>query len=475
MVGVVEIIAGLIVALRPRLGSYIVARWLLGIIFNLLTYSGFYDIALRDFGLFLASLALARLDLRPESKTTIGGAIEYDRQVVSSEGPTAVSRSHLSGRKRETMDALLELRKQGQSIWLDYIRRDLIVNGGLKHLIDCEGVTGITSNPAIFERAIDGSADYDNAIRELLTAHPELGGTELYDRFSIEDVQMSADMLTPIYERTGGADGYVSLEPPPQSTRDARETIREARRIWSTVNRPNLMIKVVATKEGVKAVEALIAEGINVNITLMFSLRHYEAVAGAYLRGVTRCPEPANVASVASFFVSRVDAEVDRELEQDHSQGALTLRGKIAIANAKMVYRRFREIFYGDAFAPFRQKRVRVQRPLWASTGTKNPEYSDVMYVEELIGSDTVNTMPPATLDAFRNHGNVRGNTVLEGISSAEEMLNRLSAQGIDLDAVAEKLQEEGAAAFASAYDRVVIALEKKRRSAFAATASRHI
>ncbi|MGH9738809.1 MAG: transaldolase [Candidatus Acidiferrales bacterium] len=371
------------------------------------------------------------------------------------------------------MDVLLELRRQGQSIWLDYIRRDLIVSGGLKRLIDSDGITGITSNPTIFERAIDESTDYDDAIRGILTAHPELHGKEVYDRLSIEDVQMSADLLRPIYERTGGSDGYVSLEPPPQSTRDARETIREARRLWSLIGRPNLMIKVVATKEGIQAVEALIAEGINVNITLMFSLRHYEAVAGAYIRGVTRCHEPSKVASVASFFVSRVDAEVDRKLEQNHSQEALALRGKIAIANAKVVYRRFREIFYGDGFAGLRQKRVRVQRPLWASTGTKNPGYSDVMYVEELIGSDTVNTIPPATLEAFRNHGKVKGSTVLEAISSAEDMLNRLSAEGIDLDAVAERLQEEGAAAFASAYDRVVTALDKKRHSAAAAVSSR--
>lgn len=371
------------------------------------------------------------------------------------------------------MDALLELKKQGQSIWLDYIRRDLIVSGGLKRLMDSDGVTGITSNPTIFERAIDESTVYDDAIRGILAAHPEFHGMEVYDRLSIEDVQMSADLLTPVYERTGGADGYVSLEPPPQSTRDARETIQEARRLWRAINRPNVMIKVVATKEGVKAVEALIAEGINVNITLMFSLRHYEAVVGAYIRGVTRCHEPSHVASVASFFVSRVDAEVDRKLEQSRSQEALALRGKIAIANAKVVYRRFREIFYGETFASLRQKNVRVQRPLWASTGTKNPEYSDVMYVEELIGPDTVNTIPPATLAAFGDHGKVRGSTVLEGISGAEEKLNRLSAQGIDLDAVAGKLQKEGAAAFASAYDRVVTALQKKCRSAVAAVSSR--
>ena len=371
------------------------------------------------------------------------------------------------------MDTLLELKKQRQSIWLDYIRRDLIANGGLKRLIDFDGVSGITSNPAIFERAIDESTVYDDATRALQAAHPNLHGTEVYDRLSIEDVQMSADLLMPIYERTAGADGYVSLEPPPQSTRDSAETIREAHRLWRMISRPNLMIKVVATREGVKTVEELLAEGINVNITLMFSLRHYEAVAGAYIRGVNRCHEPSRLASVASFFVSRVDTVVDRKLEQAHNPQALALRGKIAIANAKLVYRRFRDIFYGDTFAPLRQKNIRVQRPLWASTGTKNPAYSDVLYVEELIGADTVNTMPPATLDAFRDHGKVRGSTVLEGISSAEEMLNQLSTEGIDLAAVAEKLQEDGAAAFASAYDRVVTAIEKKRRFVAGAASGR--
>jgi transaldolase len=239
--------------------------------------------------------------------------------------------------------------------------------------------------------------------------------------------------------------------------------VLEAQRIWRTVNRPNLMVKVVATKEGIRAVEELIAQGINVNITLMFSLSHYEAVATAYIRGLQRSREPAKIASVASFFVSRVDTQVDRALEVIGSPEALALLGKIAIANSRRVYRRFEEIFYGDDFSALRNQGARVQRPLWASTSTKNPSYRDVLYVEELIGPDTVNTLPPTTLKAFRDHGRVRGNTVQEDLSAAEDQLRALSGLGVDLNAIAEKLQTDGVASFAAAYDRVLAALEKKR------------
>jgi len=363
------------------------------------------------------------------------------------------------------MNPLLELQKQGQSIWLDYIRRNLIIGGGLKRLIENDGITGVTSNPAIFEKAIDDSTDYDDTLRSLLAVDPHLDAKALYDRLSLEDVRMTADILRPIYERTGGADGYVSLEPPPQSTRDVLGTIEEAHRLRKAVGRPNLMIKVVATQEGISAVEALIAEGINVNITLMFSLRHYEAVASAYIRGLRRCAEPSKVASVASFFVSRVDTQVDRKLGSKGSAEAVALRGKAAIANAKMTYSRFREIFYGDAFAALRQRGARVQRPLWASTGSKNPDYPDVLYIEELIGPDTVNTIPPATLDAFRDHGKVKGPTVLHRIPDAEDVLSHLAVLGIDLGVITENLQEDGVIAFASAYNRVVASLDRKRQS----------
>ena len=366
------------------------------------------------------------------------------------------------------MNPLLDLKKHGQSVWLDYIGRSLLTDGDFKRLIEEDGFRGVTSNPTIFEKAIGGSSDYDDALRLLLAATPDTDARTLYDAMAIEDVRMAADLLRPAYDRSDGGDGFVSLEPPPQLTRDTRSTIAEVRRLWQAVNRPNLMIKVVATPEGVRAVEALIAEGININITLMFSLDHYEAVANAYIRGLQQCREPARVASVASFFVSRVDTEIDRALDAIGTADALALRGTIAVANAKIVYRRFEEIFYGAHFADLKQRGARVQRPLWASTGVKNPNYRDVFYVEDLIGPDTVTTIPPATLDAFRNHGRVRGVTVAEGVDEARAALSRLAELGIDLQTIAEKLQLDGVAAFASGYDSVLAGLERKKQSILA-------
>lgn len=362
------------------------------------------------------------------------------------------------------MNSLLALREHGQSVWLDYIRRDLTTSGDLRVLVDRDGLRGITSNPTIFEKAIDGSTDYDAGIVESLARNPQATAKDLYDELAIDDVRHAADVLRPSYEESRGADGFVSIEPPPQLTRDTAATIAEARRLWRTVDRPNLMIKVVATREGVAAVEALIAEGINVNITLMFSLRHYEAVANAYMRGLEKSSQPERLASVASFFVSRVDTAVDRDLEQIGSNEALALRGRIAIANAKLAYSRFREIFHGDLFSAQRNRGARVQRPLWASTGTKNPQYRDVRYVEELVGPDTVNTMPLVTLEAFRDHGRVRGDTAMEDVVDARKALDTIARLGIDFDSVAEKLQIDGISAFARDYDRVLGALDKKRQ-----------
>jgi transaldolase len=375
------------------------------------------------------------------------------------------------GMKSVQANTVLELHGQGQSVWLDYIRRDLIASGGLNRLVAEDGLRGVTSNPSIFERAIDESTDYDEALRELLVANPNRGARVLYDELSIEDVRNAADILRPAYDESASADGFVSIEPPPQLTQDTARTIAEARRLWRAINRPNLMIKVVATSEGIAAVEALISEGINVNITLMFSLRHYEAVANAYLRGLERCREPGKVGSVASFFVSRVDTEADRALEAIGTADALALRGKVAIANAKMAYRRFREIFHGEPFRTLRRRGAHVQRPLWASTSTKNPNYRDVMYIEELIGPDTVNTIPPVTLDAFRDHGHVRGATVAEGWTEASDVLSRLTRLTIDLGAITERLQTEGIATFATAYDRVLAAVDKKRYALLAEVA----
>lgn len=357
---------------------------------------------------------------------------------------------------------LRQLRRQRQSIWLDYIRRSLITSGDLKRLIDEDGLTGVTSNPSIFEKAIGASTDYDEALGQVSAGHVSPDARALYDQLVIEDVRMAADVLRPTHEETAGTDGFVSIEPPPQITTDTAATVAEGRRLWAAVNRPNLMIKVVATPAGISAVEQLIGEGINVNITLMFSQQHYEAVAQAYLRGAARAPEPSRIASVASFFVSRIDTSVDCALAANRSSEAMTLRGKIAIANAKLAYRRFSELFHENAFRHLEQRGIHPQRVLWASTGTKNPEYRDVLYVEELIGPETVNTLPPKTLEAFRQHGNVRGATVLEGVEEAEDQLRRLAELGINLDEIAERLQIEGIAAFATAYDHAVAALEKK-------------
>jgi transaldolase len=362
------------------------------------------------------------------------------------------------------MNALWELQNQEQSIWLDFIGRDFVCGGELKRLVEQDGLSGVTSNPAIFEKAIDGGGQYDQVLRESFARNPSADARTIYDEIAIEDVRNAADVLRPTHEESGGADGFVSIEPPPQLTADTKGTVQEGVRLHRIVNRPNLMIKVAATSDGVAAVEALIAEGININITLIFSLQHYEAVAHAYIRGLDRCQSPQSVASVASFFVSRVDTQVDRALAAIGSPEAMALRGRIAIANAKTMYRRFREIFRGDEFAALLRHGARVQRPLWASTGTKNPAYSDVLYVEELIGPETVNTMPPNTLAAFRDHGRVRGDTVLENLAEAENQLRALSSLGIDLTTITNELQLDGVASFALAYDRVVDAIGKKRR-----------
>jgi transaldolase len=363
---------------------------------------------------------------------------------------------------QEKTNPLADLRKQGQSIWLDYIDRRLVTGDGLKRLISEDGLTGVTSNPSIFERAIDGSGDYDESLRQVLDGHADAEPRVIYDMLAIEDVRAAANLLLPVYEESGAADGFVSLEPPPQLTKDTASNVAEARRLWHAVNFPNLMIKVVATREGIPAIEQLIAEGINVNITLIFSQRQYEAVAQAYLRGLARCHQPSRIASVASFFVSRIDTVVDRALEANGSEEALSLRGKIAIANAKVAYRRFREIFQGEAFATLRQRGAHVQRVLWASTGVKNPRYRNVLYVEDLIGPDTINTIPPDTLESFRQHGKVQGATVVDNIEEADEQLRSLWTLGINLDEIAEQLQLDGIALFGAAYDKVLAALDKK-------------
>src|SRR5690348_6390824 len=360
------------------------------------------------------------------------------------------------------MNPLKQLQEYGQSVWLDYIRRDLLTGGGLKRLRDEDGLRGVTSNPTIFDKAIAGSADYDESLRSLLAKDPHASAENMFDHLEIEDIQMAADILRPVYDETGGADGFVSMEVPASMAHDTAATVSEGKRLWGAVVRPNVMIKVPATPEGVPAIEALIAEGINVNITLMFSLGHYEAVAAAYLRGLRRNQNPAKVASVASFFVSRVDTMVDAALEKIGTPEALALRGKIAIANSKRVYRRFKEIFLGTPFSEFKNRGARLQRPLWASTSTKNPASRDVLYVEELIGPHTVNTLPPATLEAFRDHGQVRP-SLEESEQESEQQLAKLAQLGVDLTAVTEKLLVDGIAAFDKSMLQLLNTLREKR------------
>ena len=358
------------------------------------------------------------------------------------------------------MNRIQELAELGQSIWYDNIRRALLDDGGLAALVEA-GVTGVTSNPSIYEKAIAGSSDYDDALGEL--APTDMPVTELYETLALEDIQRAADILRPVYDRTRGVDGYVSLEVSPSLAHDTEATISEAVRLYAALDRANVLIKVPATPAGIPAVETLIGEGININVTLMFSLDHYDAVAGAYIAGLEKLAasgrDLSKAASVASFFVSRVDGLVDRALEE---VGNEELQGKIAIANAKAAYARFHEVFGGERWERLAAQGARVQRPLWASTSTKNPRYPDTLYVDGLIGPDTVNTVPPATVDAFLDHGTVTL-SLEAGLDEARDQLARLAELGIDLDAITEQLQEEGVLSFANAFDSLMEGIAAKR------------
>jgi transaldolase/glucose-6-phosphate isomerase len=377
---------------------------------------------------------------------------------------------------------LKELSKHGQSFWLDNIRRGLMTSGELQRLIDEDGLAGVTSNPTIFEKAISGSTDYDDELHELVDQGRDV--PEILRELTVRDIQMATDTFRPVYERTGRRDGYVSIEVSPKLARDSEHTIAEALRLREAVGRDNVMIKVPGTAEGMPAIEELTARGVNVNVTLLFSLENYRQAAEAYIRGLERLAAEGKpldrVASVASFFVSRVDTAVDRQLEErmraakDAKERAAleALLGRAAIANAKAAYATFKDIFAGDRFAALREKGARVQRPLWASTSTKNPNYSDVMYVEPLIGPDTVNTMPQQTLSAFRDHGTARA-TLEEGLDEARRTLDRLAAVGIDMDAVTDRLLAEGVDAFSASFDKLVELLRSKREGILASLAHR--
>jgi len=359
------------------------------------------------------------------------------------------------------MSKLHELSKLGQSIWYDYIRRAFLTSGDLQSLIDL-GLRGVTSNPAIFEKAIAGSSDYDDELKKLVARDMSTG--DIYEALAIGDISRAADLLRPVYDETKGCDGYVSLEVSPRLANDTAATVAEAKRLHAALNRPNLMIKVPATAAGIPAITELIGSGISVNVTLIFSLENYRDVAEAYIAGLGKLVatggDASTVASVASFFVSRVDTAVDRELAAKDNQD---LQGKIAIANAKVAYGMSGEIFAGARWQTLTRSGARVQRLLWASTGTKNPAYPDTMYVDQMIGADTVNTVPPATLNAFLDHG-VVAPTLAQGVDTAKEQLAQLSDLGIDLKAITGKLQEDGVAAFAKSFESLMASIEDKRK-----------
>ena len=358
------------------------------------------------------------------------------------------------------MSAIKDLNRLGQSIWLDFIRRSLIDSGELEALI-ARGVSGITSNPTLFEKAIAGSADYDEALREL--AEEGKTNEEIYLALALDDIRRAADLLRPVWDATRGSDGYASLEVNPKLACDTEGTIAEARMLFRALDRPNVMIKVPATPEGIPAVEALIGGGVNVNVTLIFSAAHYEAAARAYIAGleelVSRGGDPARVASVASFFVSRIDTVADRELE---ARGNRALQGKAAVACAKLCYGRFRAICAWKRWERLAAKGARVQRLLWGSTGTKNPRYPDTLYVDELIGPDTVNTLPLSTLQAFLDHG-TPAPTLRRGIREARRVLDGIEGLGIRMAEVADELQREGVLAFESSYDSLMGSIRSKR------------
>ena len=376
---------------------------------------------------------------------------------------------------RSSPSPLKRLHDGGQAVWLDFLARKFIVDGGLKRLIEQDGLTGVTSNPSIFEKAIGGSADYDSAMKAA-QRQGDCGVMALYERLAIEDIKHAADVLRPVYVATKRQDGYVSLEVSPYLAMDTEATIAEARRLWLAVGRDNLMVKVPATKAGLPVIRQLIGEGININITLLFSQHVYEEVVEAYLAGlehlIAQGGDVSTIASVASVFVSRIDAAVDKLIDQQVARTndtgkrqALTgLRGKVAIANAKLAYQRYKKLFAGERWEKLRVKGARVQRLLWASTSTKNENYSDVLYVEELIAPDTVNTIPPATMDAFRNHGNVRL-SLEENIEQARQVMTALEQGGISIEAVTAKLVEEGVQQFADSFDKLLGAVARKRAS----------
>jgi transaldolase len=369
------------------------------------------------------------------------------------------------------MNRIKALGQAGQSIWLDFMQRSLVTKGELQRLIDVDGIRGLTSNPTIFQKAVEGSHDYDDLFAKL---GPE-GKTvaQAYDVLTLRDIQDAARTFRSVWDATSHRDGYCSLEVSPKLANDTKGSIEEARRLWKALGAPNVMIKIPGTPEGVPAIEQCISEGININITLLFSQEAYVSVAEAYLRGLERRAKEgkdvAELASVASFFVSRIDSEVEKRVGQargksvDERRSRLfdELMGKVAIANAKLAYRKYQSLFSGPRWDALAKKGAHTQRVLWASTGTKNPKYSDVLYVEELIGPETVNTVPPATLDVFRDHGKVR-ESLTEDLPGAEATMRKLEEAGISMKAVTDTLVVEGVQKFAESFDELFKAIGER-------------
>jgi transaldolase len=357
---------------------------------------------------------------------------------------------------------LHQLSELGQSVWIDSLSREWLRTGELARMMDEDAVVGVTSNPTIFQKAMSEGGWYDEQLKEVLAEEDDL--KEIFLRLAFDDIGEACDLLRPVWDRTQGVDGYVSLEVDPHLAHETEATIEEAQRFHDTITRPNLYVKIPATKAGLPAIEEMIARGKNINVTLIFGLDRYVEVTEAYIRGVERLVEaggdPSQVNSVASFFVSRVDTETDKRL--DAIGGHDHLKGRLAIANAKLAYQRYKEIFSGSRWEPLAVKGAKRQRCLWASTSTKNPEYRDVMYVEQLIGSETVNTMPKETIEAFQDHGEVRL-TLKEGLDEARQLFEELARAGIDYDDVTRVLEEEGVQKFADSFDDLLEGVRAKR------------
>jgi transaldolase len=361
---------------------------------------------------------------------------------------------------------LNELSARGQSVWIDYLSRDLVQSGELKRLMDEDAVVGVTSNPTIFQKALSQSDAYDEQVRLLLER--EQDPKEIFLHLAVRDVETALDLLAPVHERNP-EDGYVSIEVDPNFAYDTKATYEEAIRLHEWIRRPNLYVKIPGTKPGIQAIEHCIAAGRSINVTLLFSLEMHSASMEAYLRGLERFVEgggdPAKVRSVASFFVSRVDTETDKRLDAIGSEEALALRGKLAIANARIAYQNYERAFSGSRWEALQAKGALPQRCLWASTSTKNAAYRDVLYVEELIGPHTVNTMPEETIKAFQDHGEVRGDTVLDGVDEAHRLFDQLAAVGVDYDDVVATLEKEGVEKFSASFAELLDGVKAKREA----------